>query len=210
MEKLCEDVSLYSALCMHLKLDVSGCEGQGTVCIQEIDKAPTNMQRTTLQLFRKSTSTILPPRRLSPRFFFPRILSQTPRLNMSSDQEYANFLEKANQDTGSSSNEVKTSGFAQTKAVDSAVPKSLKSVDAFYQSDTDEPFEPVALKYGKQDSIKQGQISKRASKNQVLMSHRHICRPDQPFWRGGRDQRQGLECQEPLRRSCRGCQESWQ
>jgi hypothetical protein len=77
---------------------------------------------------------------------------------MSSDQEYANFLEKANQDTGSSSNEVKTSGFAQTKAVDSAVPQSLKSVDTYYQSDTDEPFEPVALKYGKQNSIKQGQI----------------------------------------------------
>lgn len=78
---------------------------------------------------------------------------------MSSDQEYANFLEKADQDTGaSSSNEVKTSGFAQTKAVDSAVPTPLKDVDAFYQSDTDEPFEPVALKYGKQDSISQGQV----------------------------------------------------
>lgn len=77
---------------------------------------------------------------------------------MSSDQEYANFLEKANQDTGSSSNEVKTSGFAQTKSVDSAVPAPLKNVDAFYQSDTDEPFEPVALKYGKQNSISQGQI----------------------------------------------------
>ncbi|KEQ69770.1 hypothetical protein M436DRAFT_55197 [Aureobasidium namibiae CBS 147.97] len=74
---------------------------------------------------------------------------------MSSDQEYANFLEKANQDTGSSSNEVKSSGFAQTKAVDSAVPKSLNNVDAFYQSDTDEPFESVALKYGKKDSISQ-------------------------------------------------------
>ncbi|KAI4717704.1 hypothetical protein E4T48_06100 [Aureobasidium sp. EXF-10727] len=74
---------------------------------------------------------------------------------MSSDQEYANFLEKANQDTGSSSNEAKTSGFAQTKAVDAAVPTHLKSVDAFYQSDTDEPFEPVALKYGKHGSISQ-------------------------------------------------------
>jgi hypothetical protein len=145
------------------------------VCIQEIDKAPTNMQRTTLQLFRKSTSTILPPRRFPPRFFFPRTLPQTSRLNMSSDQEYANFLEKANQDTGSSSNQVKTSGFAQTKAVDSAVPKSLESVDAYYQSDTDEPFEPVALKYGKQESIKQGQIIRRASKNQVLMNHRQVC-----------------------------------
>jgi hypothetical protein len=145
---------------MHqVEIDVSGCEGQGTVCIQEIDEAPTNMQRTTLQLFRKSTSTFLQTRQLRTRFLLQRTLSHTSRFNMSSDQEYANFLEKANQDTGSSSNEVKTSGFAQTKAVDSAVPASLKSVDAFYQSDTDEPFEPVALKYGKQGSISQGQIA---------------------------------------------------
>jgi hypothetical protein len=144
---------------MHqVEIDVSGCEGQGTVCIQEIDEAPTNMQRTTLQLFRKSTSRFLQTRQLRTRFFLQRNLSQTSRFIMSSDQEYANFLEKANQDTGSSSNEVKSSGFAQTKAVDSAVPASLKSVGAFYQSDTDEPFEPVALKYGKQDSISQGQI----------------------------------------------------
>jgi hypothetical protein len=133
------------------------------------------MQRTTLQLFRKSTSTILQPKRLPPRFFFPRTLSQNSRLNMSSDQEYANFLEKANQDTGSSSNEVKTSGFARTKAVDSAVPKSLESVDAYYQSDTDEPFEPVALKYGKQDSIKQGRIVSKIKQEQVLTSHRQVC-----------------------------------
>jgi hypothetical protein len=144
---------------MHqVEIDVSGCEGQGTVCIQEIDEAPTNMQRTTLQLFRKSTSRFLQTRQLRTRFFLQRNLSQTSRFIMSSDQEYANFLEKANQDTGSSSNEVKISGFAQTKAVDSAVPASLKSVDAYYQSDTDEPFEPVALKYGKQESISQGQI----------------------------------------------------
>jgi hypothetical protein len=144
---------------MHqVEIDVSGCEGQGTVCIQEIDEAPTNMQRTTLQLFRKSTSRFLQTRQLRTRFFLQRNLSPTSRFIMSSDQEYANFLEKANQDTGSSSNEVKISGFAQTKAVDSAVPASLKSVDAYYQSDTDEPFEPVALKYGKQESISQGQI----------------------------------------------------
>jgi hypothetical protein len=144
---------------MHqVEIDVSGCEGQGTVCIQEIDEAPTNMQRTTLQLFRKSTSRFLQTRQLRTRFFLQRNLSQTSRFIMSSDQEYANFLEKANQDTGSSSNEVKISGFAQTKAVDSAVPASLKSVDTYYQSDTDEPFEPVALKHGKQESISQGQI----------------------------------------------------
>lgn len=137
-------------------IDVSGYEGQALVCIQENHKAPTNMQRTALHLFRKTSRPTLKLRTARTNFNLHRNLSQTPRLNMSSDQEYANFLEKANQDTGSSSNEVKTSGFAQTKAVDSAVPAPLKNVDAFYQSDTDEPFEPVALKYGKQNSISQG------------------------------------------------------
>lgn len=71
---------------------------------------------------------------------------------MSSDADYASFLNKANQDTsGASSNEVKTSGFANTKTTDTAVPKALKSVEAFYQSDSDEPFEPVALKFGKKE-----------------------------------------------------------
>lgn len=150
-----------------LEIDVSGKEGQGTVCYQEISQAPTNMQRTTLTLLRthllraKTSRSIF--RSPAPiQIHFPqRGLSQTTRINMSSDQEYANFLEKANQDTGSSSNEVKSSGFAQTKAVDSAVPAPLKDVDAFYQSDTDEPFEPVALKYGKKDSISQGRFIRR-------------------------------------------------
>ncbi|KAI4739928.1 hypothetical protein E4T50_09615 [Aureobasidium sp. EXF-12298] len=118
------------------------------------------MQRTALHLFRRtSKSSVYKLRTSRTASNFHKNLSKTPRLNTSSDQEYANFLEKANQDTGSSSNEVKTSGFAQTKAVDSAVPAPLKNVDAFYQSDTDEPFEPVALKYGKQNSISQDKFA---------------------------------------------------
>lgn len=77
---------------------------------------------------------------------------------MSSDADYASFLEKANQDTGAS-NDVKTSGFANTKTKDTAVPAALKSVDAFYQSDTDEPFEPVALKFGNEKSLDAGVYS---------------------------------------------------
>ncbi|KAJ9619228.1 hypothetical protein H2203_008557 [Taxawa tesnikishii (nom. ined.)] len=64
---------------------------------------------------------------------------------MSSDEDYAAFLEKANQDTGA---KVERDGsFVKTKAVDTEVPGPLKSLDAFYTSETDEPFEPVALEW---------------------------------------------------------------
>jgi hypothetical protein len=68
---------------------------------------------------------------------------------MSSDADYASFLDKANQDTGgaqqqSSSSAKKSYG---TKSVDTAVPKALEQVEEYYVSDADEPFEPVALAY---------------------------------------------------------------
>ena len=66
---------------------------------------------------------------------------------MSTDEDYASFLDKANQDTGSKPQTQKDSSFAQTKSVDTDVPGPLRSLDAFYMSDTDEPFEPVALGY---------------------------------------------------------------
>ena len=66
--------------------------------------------------------------------------------SMSTDEDYASFLDKANQDTGSASKPSSDSKFASTKAVDTYVPAPLQSLgDAFYVSDTDEPFEPVAL-----------------------------------------------------------------
>lgn len=69
---------------------------------------------------------------------------------MSNDDDYASFLDKANQDTGSSS--VQSSSFASTKAVDTDVPAALKSLnDAYYMSESDEPFEPVALKFTGRD-----------------------------------------------------------
>lgn len=169
-------------------------------------KRPANMQRITTTLLRRTSR---PNHHLLQKQITLRPFSQINRLTMSSDQDYAAFLEKANQDTGSSS-EVKTSGFAQTKAVDTAVPAPLNTVDAFYQSDTDEPFEPVALQYGKQGSIDQGMIHRASRLSFKLTSHRKICQPDQPLWRGGKDQPERLECQEPLRRCCRGRQEGRQ
>jgi hypothetical protein len=68
--------------------------------------------------------------------------------NMSSDADYASFLDKANQDTGAaqqqSTSNKKSYG---TKSVDTAVPQALEQVEEYYVSDADEPFEPVALKY---------------------------------------------------------------
>ena len=73
---------------------------------------------------------------------------------MSSDQDYAAFLDKANQDTGAQASE--DSGFAKTKAVDTNVPSVLQKLDAFYMSETDEPFEPVAIKQAKGGDLSQG------------------------------------------------------
>lgn len=67
---------------------------------------------------------------------------------MSSDAEYAAFLEKANQDAGAarqqSLGENKAYG---TKSVDTVVPKVLEGVEEYYISDADEMFEAVSLKY---------------------------------------------------------------
>ena len=76
---------------------------------------------------------------------------------MSSDQDYASFLDKANQDTGvQGSNDT---SYAQTKSTDTSVPASLKSLDAFYMSESDEPFEPVAIKHKKGGSLSEGKLT---------------------------------------------------
>jgi hypothetical protein len=67
---------------------------------------------------------------------------------MSSDADYAAFLDKANQDTGAA--EAKSASQKQsygTKSVNTAVPEVLEQVEEYYVSDADEPFEPVALKF---------------------------------------------------------------
>ena len=67
---------------------------------------------------------------------------------MSSDADYASFLDKANQDTGAAQQQSSSSKKSYgTKSVDTAIPKALEQVEEYYVSDADEPFEPVALKY---------------------------------------------------------------
>jgi hypothetical protein len=65
---------------------------------------------------------------------------------MASDEDYSSFLDKANQDTGAGKATTQSKK-ASTKAVDTAVPKSLEEVEEYYVSEADEPFEPVSLKW---------------------------------------------------------------
>ncbi|KAF2114679.1 hypothetical protein BDV96DRAFT_647370 [Lophiotrema nucula] len=64
---------------------------------------------------------------------------------MASDEDYASFLDKANQPSGGASTQ--STKKVGTKSVDTAVPNVLESVEEYYTSDADEPFEPVSLKY---------------------------------------------------------------
>jgi len=67
---------------------------------------------------------------------------------MSSDDAYSAFLDKANQDTGAGVGAAsKKPSSAQLKTTDTEVPAALLSVEQYYVSEADEPFEPVSLKW---------------------------------------------------------------
>ncbi|TLD36968.1 hypothetical protein E2P81_ATG02750 [Venturia nashicola] len=66
---------------------------------------------------------------------------------MASDEDYAAFLDKANQDPSGGKASAQSSKKAGTKSVDTEVPKVLEQVEEYYTSDADEPFEPVSLKW---------------------------------------------------------------
>lgn len=66
---------------------------------------------------------------------------------MSSDADYAAFLDKANEGTGAVEQQSSSKKSAGTSSVNTAVPKALEQVEEYYTSDADEPFEPVALKF---------------------------------------------------------------
>lgn len=65
---------------------------------------------------------------------------------MSSDDSYSSFLDQANQGTGADNVSAK-GDTAATKAVNTDVPVGLQSVEQYYTSEADEPFEPVSLKW---------------------------------------------------------------
>lgn len=72
---------------------------------------------------------------------------------MSTDAEYEAFLEKANRDTRSGSAGKETAvTTSQAKSsnlitVNTIVPTALQNVQEFLISDSDEPFEPVSLRW---------------------------------------------------------------
>jgi hypothetical protein len=68
---------------------------------------------------------------------------------MGSDEDYEAFLNKANADSNEASAQStsKTSSKKSNAVNTSSVPFTLQSVDAYYTSDADEPFEPVSLSY---------------------------------------------------------------
>ena len=70
-------------------------------------------------------------------------------VRMSSDDAYASFLDQANQDTGASKASTQSQPQkASINAVDTEVPPALQSIEQYYVSEADEPFEPVSLKWG--------------------------------------------------------------
>lgn len=69
---------------------------------------------------------------------------------MSSDDAYMSFLDKANADLDSARAEHARRASApriETVDMNVRVPAALTSVDMYYTSETDEPFEPVTLRW---------------------------------------------------------------
>ncbi|KAI1030454.1 hypothetical protein LB503_012273 [Fusarium chuoi] len=77
-----------------------------------------------------------------------RLVSNTRSLNMSNDDDYMAFLNKANQDTGAGAATQEKTTF-KTKDQGAQVPKPISDVckNAVYTSDADEPFQEVSLKW---------------------------------------------------------------
>lgn len=105
------------------------------VSVKKLNTRPNLTSRTLITSLRTSNS------RTTRRAF-----TTTP-VNMASDEDYASFLDKANQDPAGDKSSTQSTKKASTKSVDTEVPKALEQVDEYYTSDADEPFEPVSLKW---------------------------------------------------------------
>lgn len=117
-----------------------------------------SIRRSPLLLARACSHALAPPRRLPlPASTNPRIVENrrpfTHSPSMASDEDYAAFLAKANQDTGAAP----STQSIKTKAVDAEVPHVLLQVEEYYISDADEPFEPVSLKWDSDSIPSEGQ-----------------------------------------------------
>lgn len=84
----------------------------------------------------------------------PIVPTRQPTLarTMSSDDSYLAFLNKTNEDLNAgrvAPQQQQKSNVVRTEAVDVdvSVPAPLRAIDTYYVSETDEPFEPVVLKW---------------------------------------------------------------
>lgn len=89
-----------------------------------------------------------------------RSLSGTTSLKMATDDEYMDFLNKANEDPGQGSVSTQAQGSKAKKELKAAdngadIPQPLVKAtkDAFYMSDSDEPFVPVSLAWEKGEGL---------------------------------------------------------
>ena len=87
---------------------------------------------------------------------FPAVTSSHPQTSsfttsptMASDDAYMSFLDKANADLNAGRATQQDTGSVRTETVDASVqiPAPLQTIDAYYISETDEPFEPVVLRW---------------------------------------------------------------
>jgi len=105
------------------------------------------LQRTERFFHRNSTTNTQPP-------------DTKTEDKMASDEDYASFLDKANEDPSAGTAKSQSKGKAELKTTDTEVPAALKKAtsDAFYVSDADEPFVPVALKFSGKSLPDEGTI----------------------------------------------------
>lgn len=99
----------------------------------------------------------------------------TPSLRKMSDEAYSSFLDQANQDTGASnaSTQSKSTG-TSTKVVDTEVPATLQTVEQYYTSEVDEPFEPVSLRWGGKNMPSESMFFTHFTSNSRVMFEMNI------------------------------------
>ena len=109
--------------------------------------ASTTNQRQQSTRYHPQLATYISPHKIRLTQHTYNHLYKLDIRNMSSDADYASFLDKANQDTGSVEAKDTTKKSYGTRSVNTSVPKVLEQVEEYYVSDADEPFEPVAFKF---------------------------------------------------------------
>lgn len=77
---------------------------------------------------------------------------------MASDEAFASFLDKVNEIPSAGGGASHES--AASKTVDVSAPASLRSIDKYYASESDEPFVPASLKWSGKGLPSGGEIDR--------------------------------------------------